>query len=133
MTKIELRFDHRDEKNCSYFKPVDDHRARGPSLLVNRTAVSKYFDEMDPKNTRATLVVQDVSTPCTSRDARSPRMTRIELRFHHIDNSNFSYFKPVDDHRARGPSLLVNRTFVDDYFRNRDPKKARVTLVVEEK
>ena len=63
-------------------------------------------------------------------------MTKIELRYHHTDNQGYVYYKPADDERGssrRGPSLLVNQTFVDEQFLNLkiDPKRARLTLIVE--
>lgn len=63
-------------------------------------------------------------------------MTKIRLRYDHTDNKSVHYYKPADDERGsslRGPSLLVNKTFVDDQFRERgiDPKRARLTLIVE--
>ena len=66
MTEIALRFDHRDKKGCACYGPIDYspvHRdpARGQSLLVTRTLVSEYFRGMDPKNTRAALILGDVS------------------------------------------------------------------------
>ena len=66
MTEIALRFDHRDKKNCAYYRPVDyrpvhDDPARGPSLLVNQTFVSEYFRGMDPKNTSGALILGNVS------------------------------------------------------------------------
>ena len=60
---------------------------------------------------------------------------KIELRYHHTDKHGYVYYKPVDDERGSsrraGPSLLVNQTFVDDQFRKIDPKRARLTLIVE--
>lgn len=50
-------------------------------------------------------------------------MTKIELRYHHTDNKNYHYYKPVDDERGssrRGSSLLVNQTFVNEQFRGTD-------------
>ncbi len=135
MTEIELRFDHRNKKNCAYYRPVDyrpvdDDPDRGPSLLVNQTFVSEYFRGMDPENAGPTLIVRDVSTRSTSTDARPPKMTKIELRFHHLDNGNFSYYKSVDDDRDRGPSLFVNQTLVSEYFRGMDPENTKATLIV---
>ena len=65
MTEIALRFDHRDKKGRAYSRPIDYspvHRdsARGPSLLVTRTLVSEYFRGMDPKDTRAALILGNV-------------------------------------------------------------------------
>ena len=57
-------------------------------------------------------------------------MTKIELRFHDLDNGNFSYCKPVDDGRDRGPSLFINQTFVSGYFRGMAPENAKPTLIV---
>ena len=62
-------------------------------------------------------------------------MTKIELRYHHTDNKSYHYYKPADDERGsslRGPSLLVNQTFVAEQFRRKiDPERARLTLIVE--
>ena len=133
MTMIELCFDHRDKKNCSYYRPVGcrpvDHD-RGPSLLVNQTFVSGFFGRLDPKNAMLTFIVQNVSSPSASPDARPSGMKKLRLRFHYIDNGGFSYYKRVGDHRDRGPSLLVNQTLVADYFRGMDPEYTRATLVV---
>ena len=38
-------------------------------------------------------------------------MTKIELRFDHVDNDDHVYDKPIVDDE-RGPSLLVNQTLV---------------------
>ena len=130
MTEIALRFHHRNKKNCAYYKPVDDDRDRGPSVLVNQTFVSEYFRGMDPATTKPTLIVQGVSRPSTSMDARSPNATEIALRFHHTDNGKFAYFKPVDAARAPGPSVFVDQTLVSEYFRGLEPERARVTLIV---
>lgn len=63
---------------------------------------------------------------------------KIELRYHHTDKHGYVYYKPADDERGsslRGPSLLVNQTFVAEQFREReiDPKRARLTLIVEKR
>ena len=131
MTKIELRFHQRNKKNCAYFKPVGDDRDRGSSVRVNQTFVSEYFRGISPEKARPTLIVRSVETPWASPDARSPKMTKIELRYHHTDNGNFSYYKPVGDDRAPGPSLFVDQTFISAYFRGMDPQKARPTLILE--
>ena len=135
MTEIALRFDHRDKKNCAYYRPIDyspvhGDPARGPSLLVNRAFVSEYFRGVDPKRTRPMFIVRVVSSPSTSTHLRPPKMRKIGLRFHHLDNGGFSYYKSVGDHRDRGPSLLVNRTFVSEYFRGMDPKNTRAALIL---
>ncbi len=62
MTKSELRFDHRDNKNCSCYRPVGEDRDRGPSLFINQTFVSGYFRGMAPENAKPTLIVGNVST-----------------------------------------------------------------------
>ena len=61
MTKIELRFHHRDKKNCAYYKPFGDDRAPGPSLFVDQTFVSEYFPGVDPQKARPTLILETVS------------------------------------------------------------------------
>ena len=59
-------------------------------------------------------------------------MTKIELRHHHVDNHDYVYHRPVDDDDGeRGPSPLVNRTLVSEYFRGTRPERARLTLIVE--
>ena len=130
MTEIALRFHHRNKKDCAGYKPVDDDRDRGPSVLVNRTFVSEYCRGMDPAKANPTLIVQGVSTPSTSTDARPPNVTGIALRFHHADDGKFAYFKPVDAARAPGPSVFVDQTLVSEYFRGLETERATVTLIV---
>jgi hypothetical protein len=62
MTEIALRFHHRNEKNCACYKPVDDDRDPGPSVLVNRTFVSEYFRGLEPERARMTLIVRSAPT-----------------------------------------------------------------------
>ena len=58
-------------------------------------------------------------------------MTEIALRFHHRNKKNCVYYKPVGDDRDRGPSVLVNQTFVSEYFRGMDPATTKPTLIVQ--
>ena len=57
-------------------------------------------------------------------------MTTIELAFHHFDNLDFAYYKPVGEAEEPGPSVLVNRTFRARNFRGVDPEQARLTLII---
>lgn len=55
----------------------------------------------------------------------------IDLRFRPPrDSNNAAYFKPVGGDGGRGPSLWVNRSFVDEYFQGVKPERAMLSLTV---
>ena len=61
MTTIELRYHHRNRKNCAYYKPAGGDRAPGPSRFVDQTFVSEYCRGVDPWKARPTLILEAVS------------------------------------------------------------------------
>ncbi len=58
MTRIELRYDHTDNRNYACCKPVGDDE-RGPSLLVVQTLVSRHFRGMKPERAKLSLIVEN--------------------------------------------------------------------------
>ena len=128
MITIELAFHHFDNLDIAYYKPVGEAEEPGPSVLVNRTFRARNFRGVDPEQARLTLIgnVGDVDVEGRAAGAS----TRVALRFDH-DDGRCTYYKPVDDNRRRGASVLVNQTFVGKYFRRIPPEHARLTLVVD--
>lgn len=126
--RIELAFHHFDSV-WSYSKPVGKADEPGPSVLVNRTFVRENFRGADPERAKLTLIVESVGVGDVD-ERMDGTSARTALRFEH-DDGRFVYFKPVDDDRARGASLLVNQMFVAEQFRGVDPERAKLTLTVE--
>ena len=55
----------------------------------------------------------------------------ITLRFRPPrDTHNAAYYKPSDEDDGPGPSLWVNQSFVNEYFRGLKPEHAKLTLLV---
>ena len=112
---IELRLHHSNKRGCAYYKPVDAYHKMGRSVLVNQTFVSEYFGGRQPENARL-LIFGD-----NDHEARAPQ--RIALRYHHIDNGKYAYYKPVSAYYAPGPSVLVEHSLVSDYFGRIRPER----------
>ena len=62
-------------------------------------------------------------------------MTEVKLRFRPSRERKaapVAYYKPEDVDDGRGPSVLVNQAFVEAYFANVKPERARLTLIVDD-
>ena len=106
---MDLVYDHPDDNGFAYFKRPGDRGRRGPSVLINEEFQTVVLGGQVPPRVRL----------LTHRSTMSAG-TVIEL--FHDHHKRCDYFKRSEDvGQERGPSVLVNKTFVKKYLRGSTP------------